>query len=350
METARVEVKPGARVWIPSVGGDLRLTGSESRRLEAQAGRHGGLKVKAREEGIELSSTGGCLVFLPSDCPVAVGTVGGDGRITDMEGELSVEAVGGDLRLRRLRQVSVDRVGGDVLGQRLRAGIRLGEVGGDGSLERVDGDVHIGSLGGDLRVRGLEGQIEAIVRGDVMLELSPRDSSSSSVHARGDVLCRVPAGASLKVRVHARGSERIDVSGPQEKVGEETTVVLGSGSASLALEAGGDVSLVKAFEAGHSELADSITAQVEAALEEAGVSAGMSPGEDSSLSRDVGDQVRRAVDRALRPAANRRAPVPPSGESDALAAEREMILKMLAEGRVTADEAEALFRAMEGGG
>jgi len=43
METTRMELKPGATVRIVSVGGDLRLTGCDARRLEAKAGRGGGL-------------------------------------------------------------------------------------------------------------------------------------------------------------------------------------------------------------------------------------------------------------------------------------------------------------------
>jgi hypothetical protein len=79
MDTAHMELKPGTHVRVLAIGGDLRLTGGDARRLEAKAGRRGGLRVTSHGEAVELTCESGCLIFLPSDCAVEVGTVGGTG-------------------------------------------------------------------------------------------------------------------------------------------------------------------------------------------------------------------------------------------------------------------------------
>jgi hypothetical protein len=84
MDTARIELKPSSLVRIVAIGGDLRLTGADSQRLEAQAGRRGGLRVSTKGDGVELTCDGGCLP--PAGCRVEIG-VAGDDRVTDGRSE-----------------------------------------------------------------------------------------------------------------------------------------------------------------------------------------------------------------------------------------------------------------------
>src|SRR3989304_4559710 len=134
MDTARIELKPSSLVRIVAIGGDLRLTGADSQRLEAQAGRRGGLRGSTKGDGVELTGDGGglgflpagcrggrrvwtggdgveltceggCLVCPPAGCRVEIGRIAGDGRVTDLTGPLKVDSVEGDLRLGRLGTV-----------------------------------------------------------------------------------------------------------------------------------------------------------------------------------------------------------------------------------------------------
>jgi hypothetical protein len=124
-------------------------------------------------------------------------------------------------------------------------------------------------------------------------------------------------------------------------------LMLRDGAAELTAAAGGDLAFSETAHADPSDLAGAITAQVEAALYEADAELDTSLGE-GALAATVSDQVRRALDRALR--RDRGEFVPPAGEADDPAGERQVILTMLAEHRITVDQAEALFRALEGSG
>jgi hypothetical protein len=346
MDTATVELKPGTIVRVISIGGDLRLTGGDARRLEAKAGRRGGLRVTSRGEAVEITCESGCLIFLPSDCAVEVGAVGGDGRVTDLTGPLKTATVGGDLRLQRLHEVSIGNVGGGVLAQRVQGPFELKTVGGDARLERIEGPVHLGSVGGDLRAVGLEGSLEAHVGGDARVSLATRPGTQSTLQAGGDIFCRVPPGSSLHAELEAKGDLRVEGAGEVTRAMGSAALTLGAGEASLRAVAGGDLVLVVTAHADPTGWAGAITAEVEAALYEAEADLDTELEEGTVSAAGVGEQVRRALDRALRP-------VPPRERDKAepgpgVDRERQMILAMLADRRITAEQAEALFRALEG--
>lgn len=350
METAKVDLKHGSHVRILSVGGDLRLTGSDTNRLEAQAGRRGGLRVKTRADVVEVVSAGGCLVFLPSSCPVEIGTIRGDGRITDMTAAVTVGSVGGDLKLRRLYEIAVETAGGDLMAQRVRGRLRVRSLGGDALLDRIEGEVSLESVGGALRVRSLVGAIQATTGGDVALSLTPPAGSRSNVNARGDLTCRIPNDASARIRMTSGGELRIGIGDEQASEGDARTAVLGSGEAELELRSSGDLALLGALEADTSNLEDSITAQVESALREAQIEIDAEFGGGSFGTSEIGEQVRRALDRALRPTRSWSAAASAVEPGVDLSAERALILKMVADGRISAEEAEGLFRALEASG
>jgi hypothetical protein len=348
MDTARIELKPASLVRILSIEGDLRLTGADSPRLEAQAGRRGGLRVATKADGVELTCDGGCLVFLPADCRVEIGHIAGDGRVTDLTGALKVGEVEGDLRLRRLGPVTLGRVRGDLLAQRIRGELSADSAGGDARLEKLEGDLHLGTIAGDLRITALEGSLQAKVSGDASVSFAPRLGSRSALEADGDVKVRVPLGASLHAELRAEGDLRVEASGSRVPGDRSMTVTLKDGQAELTVAAGGDLAFEETAHADPSDLAGAITAQVEAALYEAEADLDTDLGDQGSLATAVTDQVRRALDRALRRDREEMAPATEAAADPER--ERQMILTMLAEHRITAEQAEALFRAMEGGG
>lgn len=299
MDSANIDLKPGARVRIASIGGDLRLTGCDARRLEAQAGRHGGLRTVVRGDEIELTCTSGCLVFLPSDCPVEIVEVAGDARVTDLRSPVRLGSIQGDLRLRRLSGADVESVAGDMLAQRVSSGLRVLSAGGDVRLNRIGGEVRLGSVGGDLDVSSLDGSLEARVGGDASVGIEPRPGTTSFLQAGGDVVLRVPAQASVVVELQAGG----DLQAAEAGVGSDSaTLTMGAGEARLTASAGGDLVFRGADSTPRADLASVITAQVEAALAE--VEADLEVDLETQAS-GVGEQVRRVVERALRPISGR---------------------------------------------
>jgi hypothetical protein len=148
----------------------------------------------------------------------------------------------------------------------------------------------------------------------------------------------------LKASLRAQGEVRLEAEGTRSPGEGGVELLMGDGQAELTARALGDLSFAEASASDPSDLAGAITAQVEAALYEAEAELDAEMGPDSQRASEVGERVRRALDRALR---REREEAIPAAEAPELEQEREMVLHMLAEHRITVDQAEALFRAME---
>jgi hypothetical protein len=348
MESVHQEVGPHPTVRIATVDGDLRVSGRGGTRLEAQAGSRGGLVVQARGEVVEITSRTGCLVFLPQASRLEIGRVTGDVRLADMAGAISLEQVGGDLTLRRVGPTKVGDVAGELVVRRMTDALSVRSAGGDGRLEHVRGPVDIGRLDGDLRATQIEAALTIRLSGDAWLEWLPPVGTDSLVESTGDLLCRFLAAASVAISARAGG----DLQLLGETGSGEHRRTLGDGAATVALVAGGDLLVTQAGAEFTADLAEEISAQVDATL--ADVEAGLEGLDLSSLgleSKDVRDKVHHALTHALRRA--RRGPrtsdeepteSPPAGDQ-----ERLTILRMLEEGKLNVEQAESLLRALEEG-
>jgi hypothetical protein len=203
---------------------------------------------------------------------------------------------------------------------------------------------------------------------DVVVYLEPKADGAYSITAGDDILLVLKPNA--KVTLSMNGDE-INVEWPgienQEDI-TERVLVLGDGSAKISLNAGGDIRVTNNAEAGNS-------------AEDFGNFAGMNfdwSGFGERISRQVEQATARAAKHAEEAArraerhAERHArrwrgnvkvgrwnwetggpkgiPTPPSPPSEPVAEEERMaVLKMLAEKKITAEQAEQLLNALEGG-
>lgn len=350
MENVQQEVGSRPRVRISSVDGDLRVTGRAGTRLEAQAGSRGGLIVQSRGDVVEVTSRTGCLVFLPENSQLDIERVSGDVRLADLAGGISVDRVGGDLALRKVGVTRVGDVAGELVARRLTSELSVRHAGGDAILEHVRGPVDIGNLGGDLRASEVEAALRIRLSGDARVEWMPPAGSDSLVEASGDMVCRFLASSSVRISARAGG----DLSLLGDMGAATGSATLGTGAAIVALSAGGDLAVTRAGAEFTGDLAEEISAQVDATL--ADVEAGLEGMDLSSLgfdSKDLRDKVHHALTGALRRA--RRGPksadpVPGRDAAEAGGQERLTILQMLEEGKINVEQAEGLLRAMEEGG
>jgi hypothetical protein len=349
VESIRQDVGARPHVRIALVQGDLRVSGRPGTQLEAQAGSRGGLLVQPKGEVVEVSSRSGCLMFLPPDTHLEIGRVSGDVRVAELTGELMVEQVGGDLTLRRVGPASVGEVGGSLTGRHLTQELHGRRVGGDMLLEHVGGEVELETLGGDLRGTRIEAGLRVRLRGDALLEWLPPAGSSSTVDASGDVVVRFLAAASARVSARAGGDLRLLA----ESGAGEHSVTLGSGGAEVRLSAGGDVLVTRGGAEFTADLAEEISAQVDAAL--ADVEAGLEDVDLKSLgldAKETREKIHHALTHALRRARSGAPPTEAGTErpGDSGDEERLAILRMLEEGKVTVEQAEGLLRALEEAG
>lgn len=369
METITLEVGETPQVRVQSVGSDLRVVGRSGVKLEVQAPSRGDLTVTREGEEVVVASRVGCLLFLPGGSRVEVGAVGGDARLSGMTGEARLTSVGGDLNLRSMGTVRLGRVTGDVRLVQAGGALAAEWIGGDARFEGMQADLEVGLVEGSLFLRHVRGAVRVQTHGDVHAELTPPPGSRSRVQAGGDLICRLPPDASVLVNYRADGDVRVGLPLHARAAGTTGTAQLGGGEAALELESAGDLRLeltgggaAGLNEEWRQDLEARIEAEVESALAEIERSQRL-PGMPGMMRDDIAERIRASMGKARRRAhrLGRAANGGPprdvrtgSGEPAAASAavgeeERLAILRMVESGAISVEQAEQLFRAMEGG-
>ena len=354
------------KIKVESIGGDLSVVGWD-----------GDILVKGDEDDISLVqgdgeisiSCGSDLALrVPKDSSFEFLNIGGDASIRGVQGNVDLVTIGGDLSIRDAGSVTIGNIGADFSMRNAKGDVHVKNAGGDVSIRDVDGNVTLDSVGDDLALRGARGDVKVNVGEDVIVYLDPKVDGGYSIVAGDDILLVLPLDANATMSMQG---DKIDIDLPGVDPDEDATervVVLGDGSAKISLSAGGDVRVSNREDAG--EFA-----------QEFGNFAGMNfdfSGFGERISRQVErvtaratkraeEAVRRAERTAERHARRGRVgleigrwnwdlkgapkpPTPPVPPTEPVSDDERMsILKMLAEKKITAEQAEQLLSALEGG-
>jgi len=344
---------PAPRLRIERVSGDLSLVGWEGSEILLKADEE---ELHLNQDGdlVSLSCNGDLSLRVPRAASLSVLLVEGDAAIRGLDGAVEIGEIHGDLSVREVRALSGDSVHADFSLRGAQGEVHLRNVAGDASLRDAQGDISLDAVADDLVLRNVQGNVRANVGEDAVIYLEPRRGDSCAITAGEDILLVLPANADATLLLSA---DEIAVEWPGVPFEDTTSrvVTLGDGSASIVLKAGGEIRVSSNEGAGES-------------AEDFGNFAGMMF-DWSDFGRELGEQISRRVheatrrvekqvltrraERSARPSpraggwiggvAAPRSPVEPPSEEERLA-----ILKMLAEKKITAEEAEKLLAALEG--
>ena len=397
-------VGANAKITIESVGGDLSVIGWDGNDLLIK-GDEDEFRVEQKGEAVSVFSSADLSLRVPRTASLQFVMIGGDASLRGLMGGCEIKEVGGDISIRDIGGISIDSIHGDISlanvkgdvyvknihgdasirevdgnvtldmltdDLSLRAGkgnLRVKTLNGDASIHGVDGHITLDSVSDDLALRGARGNIKVSVGEDVVVYLEPKAEGEYTIDAGKDILMVLPKNASATLDL--RGDEiYLDWPGfDNDESATERVVTLGDGSARITLNAGGEVRISNRSDAGDS-------------ADEFGNFAGLNfdwSGFGERISRQVDQATARAAKRAEEAArraerhAERHArrgkggvviggwnwdlkggmPKPPSAppppSEPVSEGERMAILKMLADKKITAEQAEQLLAALEGG-
>ncbi len=363
-----ISVGKSPKIIVDSIGGDISIVGWDGNEI----------LIKADDDEVSLEQNGDDIRFsckddislrVPKDSTLSFITIGGDASVRGVSGGIEIRQIRGDLSMRDVGSVSIDSIQADFSLRGARGNLYIKNAMGDVSLRDVDGSVNLESVANDLALRGARGNIKVNVGEDVVVYLEPRDDGEYLVTAGDDILLVLPPQTNATLTMHG---DEIFVQWPGMEEDLETAervVTLGSGSAKIVLNAGGDVRVTNQANAAES-------------VEEFGNFAGLNfdwSGFGERISRQVEQATARAAKRAEEAARRaerhaerharrwtgrvnfgpgpswdfgpKGAPTPPGvPKSEPVADEERMaILKMLQEKKITSEQAEQLLRALEGG-
>lgn len=354
------------KIRIEAIDGDLSVVGWDGEDILIKTDEDE-LSLQQNGDTVSFSCTDDVSLRIPRDASLSIERIGGDMALRGVVGNVEIKEVDNDLSMRDVGSVAIDTISADFSLRGAKGNLYVKNVGGDVSVRDVEGNVTFDSVADDMALRGARGNIRVNVGEDVVVYLEPKADGAYSVTAGDDILLVLKPNANVTLSMNG---DAIDVDWPGiDNQGEvtERVLVLGDGSAKIALNAGGDIRVTNDAEAGNS-------------AEDFGNFAGMNfdwSGFGERISRQVEQATARAAKRAEEAArrverhAERHArrwrgnvkvgrwnwemgpkgiPTPPTPPSEPVAEEERLaILKMLAEKKITAEQAEQLLSALEGG-
>lgn len=368
----RIAVQPTIHIRIESVSGDLRLVGWDHPEILLKTGDEQALTVQESNDLVTITCRDDLSLNVPQDASIHIQAVGGDMSVRSLGSALDVDTVNGDVAMREVGKVLIGTIKADFSLRGAKGDVLVKSIGGDASLRNVDGSLSLDSVSDDLAVRGVGGNLNVNVDEDVVVHLDPRPGQEYYVLAGDDILLMLPPDANATLSLHG---DNIRVDWPGVAHEENTTsrsVVLGDGSAKINLNAGGDLLVTGRQDAAESasefgnfagmmfdwgdfgrNLGQNISRRASEAAERAARKA-------EAAARRTERQLERQMERQFGRHTGRRGTRfswswDPSQMQNAPKAdpvtdeERMTILRMLAEKKITSEEAEKLLSALEGG-
>jgi hypothetical protein len=357
------------KIMIESIGGDLSLVGWEGDEILLKADDEE-MRVSQDGDQVHVSCGDDLSLRVPKAASIFIGNIGGDASIRSLMGDIELKEIGGDLSLRDVNSVAIETVHADFSLRGARGHLFIKRADSDVSIRDVDGNVTLETAADDLALRDVRGNVSAKVAEDVVMYLNPQAGNTYSVTAGDDILLVMPPKTNATLTLNA-DDINIEWKGiADEEDATSRVVTLGDGSASISLSAGGDIRVSNQSDAGESAedfgnfagvgmdwsgFGDRISRRVDQATQRAQRKVEEAARRIEQKTRDAEQRASRAgrgkvaleVGRWNWDFAPRGVPMP--NRSQVSDEERLTILKMLQEKKITAEEADKLLSALEGG-
>ena len=240
-DDCRLQVPFGASIHGVAISGDVRI--SQVNGAVDLDSVNGDLQLKAVGRS-SLGSVNGDFAVYHAQGDVSVKRVRGDAKAHIVNGIVNIESVSGDLRIQHVNGALVGSVSGDLTARDVHGDFHIENVGSDANVSNVEGSFVASSIGDDLTLADISGDVQVTVGDDVSLRLIPQAGSNYVVFAGGDAACRVPYECNATVTLQAGGA--IGVHRLPAEPGDDphhSSFTLGDGGATMAITAGGDISL-----------------------------------------------------------------------------------------------------------
>ena len=366
-DTVHLSELPKCRLFVPrqavvvigQVAGDLRADGLASLEVDHVGGdlRVKGGTIHARQ-------------------------VQGDFTANELAGNVTLDAASGDVSLREVTGDAVIHLaGGDLRVRQIGGALRVDEVQENVSARNLTGVLELGHVGGDVVLVNLRGGVETQqVDGEVVLKSELASGTRYNIQARGDVVLKLPLQTSARLVLEAPSGEitsTVPLDIEEEIVGRLVGTLGGADKrADVFLHTtGGSITLrpLTVFEDRTAEqaslgfdpetIAELVQTHVAASLGTSDVDEFVRREAERALQRAerarakaerAAERAQRHIERQAEKAAKRwrvswrgKRSVPRRAAEPVTEAEHLAVLKMLEEGKITAEEASKLLEALE---
>lgn len=334
----------------------LSVSGWDQPQIQIRIQDEAALQVRQENGGWRIRCEEDAVLQLPMEAEIQVEYVHGSMSAINLTGSLKIENVGGHLTLRDVGDVRCGNVGGHLKVFRVNGDLVVTNIGGNLKGGEIKGSLKVENTGGSIKLLDVRRAETLRAGGNIKVKLL---ELSNDLHASagGSVKLWLPIGSSYQLDASSGGERIVFQEGGQsvKQVTHRFQGTIGEGGVRIKLAAGGSIAVLEG------------DWEEEGIEEEIGVRL---EGLGDQINRRIQEKVQRAEERArlarerAERAASRRKdwgeflniggmsftpkeqPVVP--RKRATEEERLIILNLLREKKITAEEANRLLDALEG--
>lgn len=358
---------------IVTAEGDLSITGWDQESIEAHFRNEEDLTIEQSDNRLTFFTDGSLALKIPFESLLQVNLVDGSLALSTMRGAASIQSVGGHLSLQGTGPVTCGNVSGHVKFANTVGEICVRNVGGNLKGSQADGIVSVTNVGGSIKLLNvtLQGRVHAGGNIKVKIPDTPQDLEA---YAGGNIKIWVPPDAGFELEAHSGGEKVLLQTGSEtQRLGNgQSRRTVGAGGPLLKLHAGGNIYVLTSgweedlaaedFDAS-GMAAPSVSAEIDARIHRR-IEEKMRQAEikANAAARRAEEKMNAAMRKAehykSRPgfetfrgpgSFNVNWPQPPEDPREKVTdEERMLILNMLSEKKITAEEANRLLDALSG--
>jgi hypothetical protein len=173
---------------------------------------------------------------------LTVEKIGGDCALRNFEASIDINKIGGNLIVDKFSDLRVDKLGGNCYLKNSTGQIQIGKIGGNLTTDEGIGSLLVDKVGGDCDCQNLAFGAQISVGGDVKTNLQG-ELKSTSIKAGGDVKIFIPSGLTdLHYAFECDGDIHLVLNGMEEKIEEGVLdKTVGEPQYTLEIKCGGDI-------------------------------------------------------------------------------------------------------------
>lgn len=230
-ETREFTVRPGAKVKVSTVSGNIQVRGSEGDQVKVDLFVRRGLSFFQRGQALDdvnihiyqrdntivahiqskrgeswssSSTQYNFILSVPTRSHLDLNSSGGNVEVSQVDGTHSLRTAGGNIQMERITgDIKAYSAGGNIRADDIRGVLHLVTLGGNADLTAINGDTRFRVMGGNLNLSAMRGDVigetqGGSIRGDVLSILHGIDLAARG----GSIHLSIPAmpGLNLNVR------------------------------------------------------------------------------------------------------------------------------------------------------
>ena len=206
-----------------------------------------GARIEQRDNLINVQLDDSGTISVPVGSRLRIEKAVGSVVVSGVGGAVDVQKVESDLVVRDSGPLRVESVENDCTVRAVRGDCYVQHVGNDASFAFIAGDLNVENVGNDLAANNVRGSLHVAAGDDITLRLMLTPGHFYTARAGNDLSCRIQNEANATVEVAAGNKLRLRrLNTPETVQGKQGRFKLGAGSeeAQLTLAAGDDLVLL----------------------------------------------------------------------------------------------------------